>query len=66
MGNSFKTWAALSTGVATVGVASLFRYAELKLGAGMPLDDSWIHLQFARNLAEGNGFAFNPDETRTG
>ena len=28
--------------------------------AGFPLDDSWIHLQFARNLAEGRGFAYNP------
>ena len=25
-----------------------------------PLDDSWIHLHFARNLAEGSGFAYNP------
>jgi hypothetical protein len=25
-----------------------------------PLDDSWIHLHFARNLAEGWGFAYNP------
>src|SRR4026207_1010669 len=28
--------------------------------ATFPLDDSWIHLQFARNLAEGRGFAYNP------
>lgn len=27
---------------------------------GLPLDDSWIHLHFARNLAEGAGFSFNP------
>jgi hypothetical protein len=28
--------------------------------AAFPLDDSWIHLQFARNLAEGHGFSYNP------
>jgi hypothetical protein len=28
--------------------------------AGFPLDDSWIHLHFARNVAEGHGFAYNP------
>jgi arabinofuranosyltransferase len=28
--------------------------------ASFPLDDSWIHLHFARNLAEGHGFSYNP------
>jgi hypothetical protein len=28
---------------------------------GFPLDDSWIHQVFARNLATGHGFSFNPD-----
>src|SRR5262245_17445280 len=28
--------------------------------SSFPLDDSWIHLHFARNFAEGHGFAYNP------
>lgn len=33
---------------------------------GFPLDDSWIHLQFARNLAAGRGLSYNPGELVTG
>lgn len=33
---------------------------------GFPLDDSWIHLQFARNLVEGHGLSYNPGELVTG
>ena len=33
---------------------------------GFPLDDSWIHLQFARSLAAGHGLAYNPGEIVTG
>jgi hypothetical protein len=33
---------------------------------GLPLDDSWIHLQFARNLAGGDGLSYNPGEKSTG
>jgi len=33
---------------------------------GFPLDDSWIHAVFARNIAEGQGFSFNPGERVAG
>ncbi|HEV8631318.1 MAG TPA: hypothetical protein VGV61_13450 [Thermoanaerobaculia bacterium] len=33
---------------------------------GLPLDDGWIHLQFARNLASGHGLAYNPDHRVAG
>ena len=33
---------------------------------GVPLDDAWIHFQFARNLARGDGFSFNPGEPTAG
>ena len=31
-------------------------------GFGFPLDDSWIHSHFARNLAEGRGLVYNPGQ----
>jgi hypothetical protein len=38
----------------------LIREHQLAGAVGFPLDDPWIHLRFARNLAEGQGFAYNP------
>jgi hypothetical protein len=40
----------------------LFVLTERRLAGalGFPLDDSWIHLHFARNIAEGVGFSYNP------
>jgi len=43
--------------------------AGLKLSQeelGFPLDDSWIHLVFARNTAHGDFFAYNPHERVAG
>jgi len=53
------------------GLVACLRYlfaevARLKGGLGFPLDDSWIHLQFARNLAAGAGLSYNPGELVTG
>jgi hypothetical protein len=58
--------ALLLTAVALAAALGLFLQRE-RLIAGtvglssFPLDDSWIHFQFARNLASGHGFAYNPD-----
>jgi hypothetical protein len=33
---------------------------------GAPLDDAWIHFQFARNISQGAGFSYNPGEPTPG
>lgn len=52
------------TGALTLALALYWtRQWQIAGTAGLssfPLDDSWIHLHFARNLAEGRGFAYNP------
>lgn len=54
-----------------VGASAVLFYLlieQLRLGSvlGFPLDDSWIHLQFAGSLAAGEGLAYNPGEWVTG
>jgi len=53
------------------GAAACLGYLGIELwqldgGLGWPLDDSWIHLQFARNLAAGHGLSYNAGELVTG
>lgn len=54
--------------VGATGLAALWgTYVERSVTApGFPLDDTWIHLQFARNVAEGHGFSFNPGVPSSG
>ena len=53
---------------AAVGVMLWFVGAEIRIAGviGFPLDDSWIHLRFADNLARGRGFGINPGEPVAG
>jgi hypothetical protein len=58
--------ALLLTAAALAAALGLFLQRERLIAgtvglSGFPLDDPWIHLQFARNLALGHGFAYNPD-----
>lgn len=54
-------------GLALLGLGFYgFQAARQAGGFGFPLDDSWIHLQIARNLAGGQGWSFNPGELTGG
>ncbi len=53
-----------------LAIASIF-LSDRSPGTGaawtsFPLDDSWIHLVYARNLAAFQGFAYNPGQLEAG
>lgn len=53
------------TGILIIGVFillfGLIRLLMITDGQlALPLDDSWIHFQYARNLVNGDGFSYNP------
>lgn len=35
-------------------------------GPGFPLDDTWVHMVYARAFGQGGGFAYNPGQLETG
>jgi len=56
----------LLVGCLTLGVFAVVAHRFTDGQGGVPLDDAWIHFQFARNLARGDGFSFNPGEPTSG
>ncbi len=44
----------------------LYQASILAGGMGFPIDDAWIHLTFAQNIAHGYDISFNPGELSTG
>ncbi|MCP4542621.1 MAG: hypothetical protein GY832_36325 [Chloroflexi bacterium] len=63
-------WARLASlllvGCLTLGIFATNAYSFTNGQGGVPLDDAWIHFQFARNLAQGDGLSFNPGEPTSG
>jgi len=59
--------AILASIVCTLAGAAWYLHHELAVGPlGFPLDDGWIHAQFATRLAAGQGLAFNAGEPCAG
>src|SRR5512136_2961371 len=59
---------ALLLALVVAGLFAAYLAVELNQNRepGFPLDDSWIHLTFARNLARGWGFAYNQGQPVAG
>ncbi|RMH16488.1 MAG: hypothetical protein D6696_17870 [Acidobacteria bacterium] len=61
-GGDWRRWRWLPLAAAALACLG-FALGELRppLGElGLPLDDSWIHLHFARQIAAGEGLSYNP------
>ncbi|MDY6875968.1 MAG: hypothetical protein SWK90_07190 [Chloroflexota bacterium] len=56
----------LAIGCLILGAFALTAYRFTGGQGGVPLDDAWIHFQFARNLARGDGLSFNPGHPTSG
>ena len=58
--------AIVAAALALCQTARLYFIDRDTLGRGLPIDDAYIFLQYAKNLAAGAGFSFNPGETSFG
>ncbi len=58
--------AALLVAAAALGAAIYLFASAYIYRTGFPLDDSWIHLTYARNLAERGEWAFQPGHLSAG
>lgn len=66
LGQTWGIWLVL-----LLAVLLLLAYARAQLRMnggilGVPLDDAWIHYQYARNLSQGNGFSYVPGAPTAG
>ena len=59
-----KIVAILAVEIVVLAFAYLY-FCRAAGGFGFPLDDSWIHSHFARNLADGRGLVYNPGQRVT-
>ena len=71
MNHSRLSWwlGALLLSAVTLMLLGYYLTIEREITAGVigaPLDDAWIHFQFARNLSRGEGFSFNPGQPTPG
>jgi hypothetical protein len=66
----FRSWRLEIAAVCVPGAALAAWYAldayRLTGTLGFPLDDSWIHAQFARNIATGRGYTYTGGEWVSG
>jgi hypothetical protein len=63
MNNRFN-WLIIAAFLLVIAIILLFVIEERRIAStsGFPLDDAWIFWVFAKNLATGQGFSFNPGE----
>jgi hypothetical protein len=67
-GRQSRLWHPALILAAVLATSAWFLYAEHEIAGtwGYSLDDSWIYATFAKNLATGHGYSFNPGERIAG